>query len=182
MAHHKRSLDLRAHLERPMPNEKSTTEIERKFLVDINLLPDEGKVGGTDIIQGYLSTTPLVRIRIATYPEHLMAVSDSAAWIAIKGSGLLTRKEFEYEVPMADAMAMLGMCSKVIKKTRRLIKVGKHTWEVDEFKGVLKGFWMGEVELMSEDEEFEMPVWALREVTMDPTYTNSALADSLGVF
>ncbi len=58
----------------------------------------------------------------------------------------------------------------VIDKTRNLVSQGDHTYEVDEFYGENQGFTVAEVELSSEDEDFEKPVWLAGEVTGDVKY------------
>ncbi len=63
----------------------------------------------------------------------------------------------------------------VIDKTRYLVKVGAHTFEVDEFYGDNEGLTIAEVELSSEDEEYEKPSWLGMEVTGDRRYYNSML-------
>ena len=63
----------------------------------------------------------------------------------------------------------------IIDKTRWLVKVGEHTFEVDEFFGENEGLVVAEVELGSEDEAFERPAWLGEEVTGDRRYYNSSL-------
>jgi adenylate cyclase len=153
-----------------MPN----IETERKFLVNIDLLPPEAREGGSHYLQGYMLSTPTVRVRVSNANSW-----NAKAWITIKGGKQgISRAEFEYEIPPEDGLELLKMCSVALVKTRRLVQVGDHTWEVDEFRGSHAGLWLAEIELDSEDEEFVMPAWVTREVTHDPNYTNSALAKS----
>ena len=56
------------------------------------------------------------------------------------------------------------------------VKVGKHTFEVDEFFGDNEGLIVAEIELKSEDETFEKPHWLGEEVTNDNRYYNAALS------
>ena len=63
----------------------------------------------------------------------------------------------------------------IIDKTRYLVPVGNHTYEVDEFYGDNEGLTVAELELSSEDEAFEKPQWLGEEVTGDPKYFNSML-------
>lgn len=146
-------------------------EIERKFLVVTDALPPAARTGGANFAQGYLSTDPSVRVRLADG-----GTPHARAWITIKGPGLLTRSEFEYAIPAADAEALLGLCSVSLTKIRRELHLGEHLWEIDEFTGSHAGLWLAEVELDDENERFEHPPWLGREVTADPRYTNSALA------
>ena len=62
-----------------------------------------------------------------------------------------------------------------IDKVRHLVRVGKHTWEVDVFHGANEGLVMAEIELASEDEPFEKPDWIGEEVSGDRRYYNSML-------
>ncbi len=145
----------------------TNTEIERKFLVKVSKLPEQVRTGGERYIQGYLSLQPTVRVRVA----------GSKAWITIKGptSGI-TRSEFEYEVPVDEAIEMLNLCSCKLTKIRRKIRVGNHVWEVDEFQGIHTGLWLAEIELTNEDEVFEKPIWIGPEVSGDARYSNAQLA------
>ena len=71
---------------------------------------------------------------------------------------------------------MLKICEPgVIDKTRYLVPVGKHTFEVDEFYGENEGLTLAEVELSSEGESIEIPAWIGKEVTGDVRYYNSML-------
>ncbi len=143
-------------------------EIERKFLV-----ADESWRDGTQgvrIAQGYLSQDPerTVRVRVA----------GEKAWLTIKGrSRGITRAEFEYEVPPAEARELLELClPSVIDKTRHEIRHGGHVWEVDVFHGENDGLIVAEVELSDENEMPRMPAWLGAEVSDDVRYFNSHLA------
>ena len=77
-----------------------------------------------------------------------------------------------------SALEMLDkLCSKpIIAKTRYLIEVGGKTWELDVFEEENKGLVIAEIELNSEEETFELPVWAKREVSHLKEYRNNFLA------
>jgi adenylate cyclase len=145
------------------------TEVERKFLVR----GDAWKRLGTPerYRQGYLSTDPqrVVRVRVAG-DRGLLTVKSEVIGI--------TRSEFEYEIPIADASAMLdALCHKpLIEKTRWRVDHAGHVWEVDEFAGENQGLVVAEVELASEDAVPELPSWVGAEVTGIVRYYNSALA------
>ncbi len=55
------------------------------------------------------------------------------------------------------------------------MKVGKFTFEVDEFHGENQGLVIAEVELSSEEELFDKPIWLGEEVTGQKQYYNSRL-------
>lgn len=144
-------------------------EIERKFLVKGDFKSEA--FTHWRIVQGYLSSVPkrVVRIRIKGDMAYLTIKS------TISGNGL-TRYEWEKEISVQDAEEMLQFCEQeIIEKTRYLVKVGAHIFEVDEFYGSNQGLLVAEVELQSEDEEFEKPSWLGKEVTHDIRYYNSML-------
>jgi adenylate cyclase len=144
-------------------------EIERKFLVRTRKWSELGP--GLVIRQGYLSVTIERTVRVRTYGEH--------GYVTIKGktSGI-SRDEYEYEIPLKDATEILdGLCVRpLIEKTRYRIPFGGHTFEVDEFIGANLGLTVAEVELKSADEKIELPDWIDRDVSGDPRYFNSNLA------
>jgi len=142
-------------------------EIERKFLVDKEKLPS--LPNPYEIIQGYIpSTHATVRVRI----------SNDKAFLTLKGKTKgISRSEFEYQIPLEDAKAILDeLCIKpYIHKKRYLIDVGQHTWELDIFEGKHQGLIVAEIELSSEDEAFEKPLWITKDVSHDKRYKNSYL-------
>ena len=146
-----------------------SVEIERKFLVKPSFTTTLA-TSHAKISQGYLATTPTVRVRIA----------DDEAYLTIKGKTTnISRLEFEYPIPLADAKLMLSTLSQTppIEKVRYLVPVGRHTFEVDFFEGANAGLVLAEVELESEGEEFERPVWLGAEVSGDKRYYNSYLSE-----
>ena len=145
-------------------------EIERKFLVKDGY--KQFAFTYTRVTQGYLSSVPerIVRIRIR----------DDRGYLTIKGvssmSGM-SRYEWEKEIAVNEARELLALCEPgIIDKTRYLVQVGKFTYEVDEFHGENQGLVLAELELSSEEELFEIPVWLGKEVTGDKRYYNSKLA------
>jgi adenylate cyclase len=143
-------------------------EIERKFL----LKGDEWRAlaKGTAYRQGYLSTVKERTVRVRTVGEK--------GFLTIKGITTgVTRAEFEYEVPTADADAMLdALCERpLIEKNRYRIERGGLVWEVDEFFGENQGLVIAEVELAHEGQAIDLPSWVGDEVSGDPRYFNSNL-------
>lgn len=142
------------------------SEIERKFLVDPAWRPTDG---GTYFKQGYLSSAKerVVRVRLA----------GDTAKLTIKGITTgVTRAEFEYSIPVADAESLLGICEQpIIEKRRHLVEHAGHTFEVDVFLGANAGLVIAELELASEDEAFTRPAWLGEEVSDDPRYYNNNL-------
>ncbi len=145
-------------------------EIERKFRVDPSWRPD-GE--GVRFEQGYLSSHPERAVRVRVDGTH--------AKLTIKGTTTgVTRAEFEYDIPLADATAMLrDLCEKPhITKRRHVIMHEGKRWEVDVFEGENAGLVIAELELASEDEPFARPPWLREEVSDDPRYYNSNLVKS----
>lgn len=143
-------------------------EIERKFLVKDNAWRE--LAAGTKYRQGYLNSAKERVVRVRTI--------DDKGYLTIKGITLgATRVEYEYEIPVAEAEAMLDeLCEKpLIEKNRYKIDYEKLIWEVDEFFGENQGLIVAEVELESEDQDYEKPGWIGDEVTGDPKYFNSNL-------
>ena len=145
-------------------------EIERKFLV----MNDDWRVAATDathIVQGYLVSSPELTIRAR--------VRGDQAFLTIKGATIgISRPEYEYEIPVAEALAMLTdmAVSPVIEKVRHLVPVSGTTWEVDVFEGDNTGLIMAEVELADAEQRVELPTWAGKEVSGDPRFYNVFLA------
>lgn len=120
--------------------------------------------------QGYLSGSPLSSVRVR--------VSDDHAWLNIKSATIGShRQEFEYEIPLSDANAILDdLCHKpLIEKVRHFVSHGRHLWEIDEFRGDNTGLIVAEVELSQIGESFEKPLWIGEEVTSDLRYYNNNL-------
>jgi CYTH domain-containing protein len=143
-------------------------EIERKFLVKGNSW--RALAPGTKYRQGYLNRAKERVVRVRTI--------DDKGYLTIKGITLgATRVEYEYEIPVAEAEAMLDeLCEKpLIEKNRYKIDYEKLIWEVDEFFGENEGLIVAEVELESEDQDYKKPGWIGDEVTGDPKYFNSNL-------
>ncbi len=143
-------------------------EIERKFLLN----NDDWRSLGAPIhfAQGYLVADgeKTVRVRVAGVKGFL----------TIKGrSQGISRKEFEYEIPVDEALELLRLCTiPTIEKYRTKILYEGKIWEVDEFEGQNNGLIVAEIELNSEDEIFAVPPWIGHEVTGDFRYFNSYLA------
>ena len=146
-------------------------EIECKFLV--SSLP-EG-MSGTTMHQGYLQPEKERAVRIRTVEKD----GSKKGVLTIKGlsdaSGM-SRYEFEIEIPVLDADHLLSLCDQpLIEKTRYKYDYEGVTWEIDEFHGVNDGLVVAEVELESEDQQFEKPDFIGEEVTGQVKYYNMML-------
>jgi len=144
-------------------------EIERKFLVTDFSWRDQAI--GRLYRQGYIPTENRTTVRVRVVGDR--------GYLTIKGITTgIARSEFEYAIPVADANQMLTeLCRPpLIEKRRYQITVGNHLWEVDEFLGDNAGLVLAEVELQHETEAFARPSWVGADVSHDPRYYNSNLA------
>jgi len=144
-------------------------EIERKFLI-----ANEGWKAGVQrssfFAQGYLSYDPERTVRVRE--------TDTQGFLTVKGLTVgLSRDEFEYEIPKAEATALLKMCEHPpIQKRRHFVEHEGHLWEIDIFEGANEGLQVAEIELRSEEEMFVRPEWLGDEVSGDRRYSNSSLS------
>ena len=149
-------------------------EIERKFMVD--RLPENlDQYPHTEIEQGYLCTSPTLRIRRAgdvfwlTVKEHVGATTSTA----------IHNREEEFRLSEEKYLQLRKKCDgQLVTKTRYRIPIGKLTAELDLFHGSHEGLRIVEVEFPSTDEanSFTPPEWFGHDVSTDPRYRNSYLA------
>ena len=145
-------------------------EIERKYLIEKEQLPENlSDYPFHRIEQGYLCTSPVVRIRR----------QDNEYFLTYKSKGLMAREEYnlpltqeayEHLKPKSDGL--------VISKTRYLIpEKNGLTIELDVFHEDYEGLLLAEVEFPSVEEAnaFTPPDWFDQDVTRDPAYHNSNL-------
>lgn len=146
-------------------------EIERKFLV----IGEGWRADAVafEIRQGYLANAPDLAVRVRTCGDR--------AYLTVKsGKRGLTRAEYEYEIPVADAEEMLdGLCARpLIEKTRHRLEYGGRTWVVDVFAGDNAGLRLAEVEFDDEGDTIDLPEWVGEEVSDDPRYLNANLVSA----
>ncbi len=151
-------------------------EIERKFLVT----GDHWRAAAHAVVpmaQGYINDLDAMD-RGGQRASVRVRIQGEAAFLNLKSRELgRSRQEFDYQIPVADARALLALCiGGVIDKRRHLVRHGGHLWEVDEFLGDNAGLVVAEIELASPDERFVLPDWIGREVTDEARYYNLALA------
>ena len=146
-----------------------TVEIERRFL-----LADDSwrEAAGEPLVlqQGYLSVEKERTIRVR--------IIGSQAWLTLKGYiSDMTRSEFEYEIPLAHAQAMMaGVCPFKMEKYRERVEFEGFVYEIDEYFGDNAPLIVAEIELPSEDTEFPKPSWLGKEITSDGKFTNAYLS------
>jgi adenylate cyclase len=150
----------------------SRMEREWKFLVERG--PSLRGRRSQHLEQGYLDDDGCrlsIRVRIA----------DRRGWLTIKArtrrrrmGGPKVRREFEYEIPLRDARALLGFTSH--KLVKRRYEIGR--MEVDVFHGDLEGLVLAEVPVArGRRSEPDAPRgWRWKDVSHDRRYGNSRLA------
>ncbi len=144
-------------------------EIERKYLIE--KLPENINDYKCLIIeQGYLNTSPVVRVRR----------QNDEYYLTYKGKGLMVREE--YNLPL-NKQSYEHLITKVdgniISKKRYLIPLDdKHTIELDVFSGIFEGLLLAEVEFESVEDanSFTPPNWFGLDVTSNPIYHNSVMS------
>ncbi|MCH2175910.1 MAG: CYTH domain-containing protein [Lentisphaeria bacterium] len=146
-------------------------EVEKKYR--ISNLPDEiYKVAGIEIRQGYLNPGKMgneVRIRS----------KGSNYYLTVKGQGDIVREEVELEISKEHFNELWPMTEGArIEKIRYPIPWGDLTFEVDLFKGKLKGLQVVEVEFTDQLQasSFHQPDFFGEDLTTDERYKNANLA------
>ena len=159
------------------------TEIEYKFLVKRENLPDLSKFGNAQIIQAYLSYDPVVRVR-TNINTNTPFKDGKFAFFTIKGKGSFSRREFDKKIEVEDAEELMGMAKGIIlEKTRYFIPIENITeiyWEIDVYKNI----WIGrgqplivaELEIPNEDYKFDIPNWIEEDITDKRNYSNASLS------
>ena len=145
-------------------------ETERKFLVVSDTYKQESH-RNTRIVQGYIAAGSGATVRVR--------LRDGRGYLTIKGRplpGHFSRYEWEKEISENEARELLQLCTGgVIDKTRYEVEFGGFTFEVDEFYGENQGLVVAEIELESEEQQFERPHWLGDEVTHLRQYYNASL-------
>ncbi len=145
------------------------TEIEHKFLV-VDPRWRAQVERSVRMRQGYLVSDAVRSVRVR--------IEGDVARLNIKSAVVgISRDEYEYHIPLADAEAMLAaLCGAKVEKTRHFVHHGGRLWEIDEFEGDNAGLVVAELELEREGEAIVKPDWAGDEVSHELRYYNSQLA------
>lgn len=143
-------------------------EIERKYIIEET--PKNLKdFAFKRIKQGYISTSPVIRIR--QLGEDFI--------LTIKGQGLLAREEHELMISESEFYTLSRKVDGlVISKTRYYIPFNEYTIEFDVFHDDYEGLLLAEVEFECLDDanSFTPPEWFGEDVTHLSKYHNSTLS------
>ena len=157
-------------------------EIERKFLV-ANLPANLDQYPHVDIEQGYLCTSPTLRIR----------KMGDVYWLTVKEPQLtpdncqlttdnhppITNREEEFRLTEDKYLLLRAKCDgHMVSKTRYRIPLDGLTAELDIFHGRHEGLRLVEVEFPSTEaaDSFTAPSWFGADVSTRPEYRNSFLS------
>ena len=146
-------------------------EIERKSLVK-QIPGNLGSFPCRIIEQGYLSTSPVIRIR----------KDNDLFELTYKSGGLMAREEVNLPLDQSSYTHLLEKIDgRLIRKRRYMIPLsGSLTAEVDIFEGSLAPLVLAEVEFPDEKlaMSFSPPDWFGEDVTFSGQYHNSHLSQS----
>ena len=145
-------------------------EIERRFLVK-----NEGwkaqVILSEDFNQAYLNSS------LDEWATRLRVIDNKKAYITLKSSlNGLVNNEFEYSIPIKDAIELIKLSKYKIIKTRYQLKINNKNWVVDLFGGSNSSLKIAEIELNSESEEIQVPSWCGLEITGIKSLSNASLA------
>jgi CYTH domain-containing protein len=145
-------------------------EIERKFLIRNDGWLHEA-AASSKFLQAYIASGDdrSIRVRI---------IDGETAKLTVKiGREMLSRDEFEYEIPVADARELAELAiGIVLDKVRHRVEHKGYTWEIDVYSGAYAGLVVAEVEIENEKAQPELPAWIGREITGDRRYSNLVMA------
>lgn len=149
-------------------------EIERKYLVatlpeNLDTFPHE------EIEQGYLCTSPTLRIR-RMGDAYILTVKERV----VSASSAIVNREEEFALAPESYRRLKGKCEgKMVCKTRYRIPLACGlTAELDLFHSVHEGLRLVEVEFpdTAAAEAFVPPTWFGEDVSGDARYRNSYLS------
>lgn len=146
-------------------------EIERKFLIEKDSLPDNlEEYPHNRLEQAYIITNPVLRVR-QKGDQYILTY---------KGEGLMAREEVEFTLPQEAYKKLLTKTEgNIISKTRyKIPETNGLTIELDIFHGLFEGLYLAEVEFADEQTalSYEPPAWFGKEVTNTSTFHNSTLS------
>ena len=145
-------------------------EIERRFLVGNEDWKSQAIIS-EDYNQAYLNSS------LDSWTIRVRIINKNDSYITLKSSlNGLSNYEFEYSIPIKDAIELIKLSKYKITKTRYQLKINKKYWVVDVFDGTNSSLKIAEIELNSESEEIQVPSWCGQEITGIKSLSNAALA------
>jgi len=145
-------------------------ETERRFIVK----GDDWKIYTKEyenIYQGYLITDRegwTIRVRV---------INEAESWLTLKYPySDISKYEFEYLIPLADAMEIMKITNYQVTKKRYKLNLKPGDWIVDCFSKKNYPLVLAEVELDSPDQIIQKPKWCDKEVTGVEELSNASLA------
>ena len=145
-------------------------EIERRFLVENEDWKD-WVILSENFSQAYLNSS------LNEWATRVRIIDNKKAFLTLKSSvnGLINY-EFEYSIPVKDAIELIKLSNYKITKTRYQLKINKKNWVVDLFDGSNSPLKIAEIELNDESEEIQVPSWCSKEITGIKSLSNASLA------
>ena len=145
-------------------------EIERRFLVQNEDWKSQ-VILSEEFSQAYLNSSE------DEWATRVRVIDNEIAYITLKSSlNGLVNNEFEYSIPIKDAIELIKLSKYKIIKTRYHLKINNKTWVVDLFDGSNFSLKIAEIELKSELEEIQVPSWCGEEITGLKLLSNASLA------
>lgn len=149
-------------------------EIERKWIVDLNLLDfDLNTLPYIDMSQGYISKKPTIRIRSENNQRFILCVKTKP-----QKDALLTN-EYEAEIKKEEYENLLKKVEgNIITKRRYIYNIDGYKMEIDVFGSYLSPLCLAEIEFESEDEalKYKAPPFCVKDVSFDYHYKNAYLS------
>ena len=145
-------------------------EIERRFLVKNEDWKSQ-VILYENFSQAYLNSN------IDGWSTRIRIIDNNKAYITLKSSlNGLVNNEFEYSIPIKDAIELIKLSKYKIIKTRYQLKINNKNWVVDLFDGSNSSLKIAEIELNSESEKIQIPSWCGQEITGIKSLSNAFLA------
>ena len=145
-------------------------EIERRFLVKNEDWKSQS-ILSQNFSQGYLNHQTedwTVRVRIIDSKKSFLTLKSSL-------DGFINH-EFEYQIPIKDAIELLNLSKYKISKTRYQLNINGKDWIIDSFNGLNSSLTIAEIELDSHLEKITVPSWCGEEITGNKSLSNASLA------
>ena len=145
-------------------------EIERRFLVKNEDWKSQ-VILSEDFRQAYLNSS------IDEWTIRVRIIDKNEAYITLKSSlNGLVNYEFEYPIPLKDALCLWDLSTKKLIKHRYKLDLSPGDWIIDCFMGNNYPLVLAEVELSSKTDVIEKPSWCGQEITGIKKLSNAALA------